>query len=258
MVLVFATVRLILFPGPHDKFRKTNAIGEASRMGMRYRWQHSSCVSEKSMSDFRFPAREGFMRPSARTAIIVVSVLFAYALSPVHLLGQFSQRPGPPQVRSHGNPAPRVNSITNAKQKPLPALQKSLAPQQPPVIGFGGSNPIFPTELSYASGGIGAQSVAAGDFNGDGIPDLAVANYCADSSCTSSSVNILLGNGDGTFQQAVSYNSGGYEPLSVAVGDVSQDGKLDLVVSHYCISFESCGQGVVGVLDRKSTRLNSS
>ena len=188
------------------------------------------------------------MRSSARTAIILVSVLFTYALSAVPLLGQFGQRPGPPQVRSHGNPSPRVNPITNAKQKHLPVVQKSLTPQKPPVIGFGGSNPIFPTELSYASGGLAATSVAAGDFNGDGIQDLAVANYCADSTCTSSSVNILLGNGDGTFQQAVSYSTGAYEAMAIAVGDVSQDGKLDIVVSHYCASFDACDEGVVSVL----------
>ena len=39
-------------------------------------------------------------------------------------------------------------------------------------------------------------SVAVGDFNGDGIPDLAVANY------SSNTVTILLGNGNGTFHAA--------------------------------------------------------
>lgn len=189
------------------------------------------------------------MRRPVKTAVIVVSVLFAYALGPVHLLGQFGQRPGLPPVRSHVNPSPRANQTGNAKQKPLHALENPLAaPQKPPVIGFGGSNPIFPTGLSYSSGGLGANSVAAGDFNGDGIPDLAVANYCADSNCTSSSVSILLGNGDGTFQQAVSYNTGAYEALAIAVGDVSQDGKLDIVVTNYCTSYAACGQGQVSVL----------
>ena len=42
----------------------------------------------------------------------------------------------------------------------------------------------------------------AGDFTGDGRTDLAVANY------DSNDVSILLGNGDGTFQNQVTYAVG--------------------------------------------------
>jgi hypothetical protein len=63
----------------------------------------------------------------------------------------------------------------------------------------------------------------------DGKPDLVVANYCANSSCTNGSVGVLLANGDGTFQAAVSYGSGGAS--SVAVADVNGDGKPDLLVA---------------------------
>ena len=45
-------------------------------------------------------------------------------------------------------------------------------------------------------------SVVVGDFNGDGKPDLAVANNF------SNNVSVLLGNGDGTFQAAVNYAAG--------------------------------------------------
>jgi hypothetical protein len=67
--------------------------------------------------------------------------------------------------------------------------------------------------------------VAVGDFNGDGIPDLATANT------HSNSVSILLGNGDGTFQNAVDYDAGP-GPASVAAGDFSHDGTLDLAVAN--------------------------
>ena len=66
--------------------------------------------------------------------------------------------------------------------------------------------------------------VAVGDFNGNGHPDLAVANR------SGNRVSILLGNGDGSFQPAVNYPVGA-NPLSVAVGDFNGDGKLDLVVT---------------------------
>src|ERR1700687_1415547 len=44
--------------------------------------------------------------------------------------------------------------------------------------------------------GINPISVAVGDFNGDGVQDLAVANLNSDN------VSVLLGNGDGSFQVA--------------------------------------------------------
>src|SRR6266436_6398742 len=68
-------------------------------------------------------------------------------------------------------------------------------------------------------------SVAVGDFNGDGVPDLVVADR------VSNNVSVLLGNGDGTFQTPVAFATG-TRPQSVAVGDFNGDGKLDLVVAN--------------------------
>ncbi|MGA2887460.1 MAG: FG-GAP-like repeat-containing protein [Terracidiphilus sp.] len=69
-------------------------------------------------------------------------------------------------------------------------------------------------------------SIAVGDFNGDGIPDLAVVNS------NSNNLTILLGNGDGTFKaNPVSPGTGSY-PVSVAVGDFNSDGKTDLAVAN--------------------------
>src|SRR5215813_3339195 len=74
------------------------------------------------------------------------------------------------------------------------------------------------------------RSVAVGDFNGDGIPDLAVAN--SQSFFSTGYVSVLLGNGDGTFQPARNLDVG-RSPYSVAVGDFNGDGKLDLAVANY-------------------------
>ena len=59
--------------------------------------------------------------------------------------------------------------------------------------------------------------VATGDFNGDGIPDLAVANANFAVNPAVSSVNILLGNGDGTFTLKSSIVTGN-NPLYITVG----------------------------------------
>ena len=70
-------------------------------------------------------------------------------------------------------------------------------------------------------------SVAVGDFNGDGIADLAIADLHA-------GVRILLGKGDGTFQSLVAYPTSlqsGMGANRVALGDFNGDGIADLVTS---------------------------
>ena len=72
--------------------------------------------------------------------------------------------------------------------------------------------------------GNGPNSVAVSDFNGDGIPDSAVANW------DDTTVTILLGNGDGTFTAATTSPEID-SPTSVTVGDFNGDGKADLAVT---------------------------
>jgi hypothetical protein len=74
------------------------------------------------------------------------------------------------------------------------------------------------------------------DFNGDGKLDLAHANL-ANSQNPDGTVSVLLGNGDGTFQTAVTYALGtNADPECVAVGDFNGDGKPDLAVAGYELS----------------------
>jgi hypothetical protein len=100
---------------------------------------------------------------------------------------------------------------------------------------LGNGDGTFQAARSFAAG-FGPDSVAVGDFNGDGHLDLAVANYGNPLHGDPSSVSVLLGNGDGTFQAARSFAAGS-GPRSVAVGDFNGDGKLDLVTANYAIDY---------------------
>jgi hypothetical protein len=95
-------------------------------------------------------------------------------------------------------------------------------------ILLGKGDGTFQSPQSYATG-TNPYSVAVGDFNGDGAPDLAVADY------GDNKVNVLLTNGDGTFQAATPYAVGspnvpGSQNIALAVGDFNADGHLDLAV----------------------------
>ena len=66
---------------------------------------------------------------------------------------------------------------------------------------LGNGDGTFQAQTTYATGAA-PNSVAIGDVNGDGRPDLVVANS------DSNTVSVLLGNGDGTFQAQSTYATG--------------------------------------------------
>ena len=89
---------------------------------------------------------------------------------------------------------------------------------------LGNGNGTFQAQQTFATGSGTHMSVAVGDVNGDGKPDLVVANL------GSNTVSVLLGNGNGTFQAQQTFATGS-SPSSVAIGDVNGDGNPDLVVA---------------------------
>jgi hypothetical protein len=87
--------------------------------------------------------------------------------------------------------------------------------------GDGTFKPAITTNLP-----VQANSVAVGDFNRDGKLDLVFTNS------SNNTVEVLRGNGDGTFQSNPLILPVGAGPSSVAVGDFLHNGKLDLAVTN--------------------------
>jgi Bacterial Ig-like domain (group 3)/FG-GAP-like repeat/FG-GAP repeat len=124
---------------------------------------------------------------------------------------------------------------------------------------FGNGDGTFGKATVYPTGLASPASVAMGDFNGDGTPDLAIAN-----GVPSGKVAVLLNNGHGTFQPPVIYRTEGRNAFSVAVGNLEPGAKPDLVVADGCDGFSgSCplGGGVsvlLGVAATTKTTVTTS
>ena len=109
-----------------------------------------------------------------------------------------------------------------------------------PEYPWGSFDDMVLVMLGHGSGGIGdgtflpptgyhvglrPQSVAVGDFDGDGSLDLAVPNMHDDN------VSFLHGHGDGSFSAPVNFPAGP-GPWGILARDLNQDGILDLVIAN--------------------------
>ena len=92
------------------------------------------------------------------------------------------------------------------------------------LIGKGDGTFAAPAEVSLPSGSFGPSQVLTADINGDGNADLIVVDSY------DSTIDVLLGNGDGTFTAAVD-PSISVRPACVATGDFNGDGKIDLAIA---------------------------
>ncbi len=139
-------------------------------------------------------------------------------------------------AQTQANSADHRTAMHHARQQKSGAL-----PQD-------GGNPLFLGGFYTYSGDSASESVAIADVNGDGKPDLIVANQGCPS-CGDAFVSVLLGNGDGTFQNPLEFDSGGVFTIFAAVADVNHDGKPDIILANYyggCTSGDC--NGTVSVL----------
>jgi len=92
------------------------------------------------------------------------------------------------------------------------------------LINAAAGNSKFKAAATIA-GNLTSTAILAGDFNGDGNPDIATADG------TVNTVTVFTGKGDGTFNASVSF-SVDQNAVSLAAGDFNGDNRLDLAVAN--------------------------
>ncbi|MTD44525.1 hypothetical protein GKE82_09535 [Conexibacter sp. W3-3-2] len=115
------------------------------------------------------------------------------------------------------------NAETPRTSRAAVVLAKATNDYVPRTAGTTGPNPV---------------SVAVGDLNGDGRPDLATANF------DSNTVTVLTKNEDGGYTASTAGTTGA-RPFSVAIGDLNDDGRPDLATADF-------GAGTVTVLTKNA------
>jgi hypothetical protein len=98
------------------------------------------------------------------------------------------------------------------------------------LLGNGNATFTAATGSPFAAG-VNPRSIVAGDFNGDGRPDVAVLNGGLGNS---SDVSVLLNNGSGVLTPVAGgpFLTGGANSATIAVGDFNNDGRPDVAIAN--------------------------
>jgi trimeric autotransporter adhesin len=149
--------------------------------------------------------------PGAVTPIFTAQQSYAVGTDPVSLAAGDFNGDGKPDLASANNGSNTISVLLN-----------TTAP--------GETSPSFTNQQAYTVD-VGPYSLAAGDFNGDGRPDLASANY------SSKTVSVLLNNTipGAAMPSFVPQQSiyTGVESVFGTVGDFNGDGRLDMAYANY-------------------------
>jgi hypothetical protein len=146
----------------------------------------------------------------ATTPSFTTAIPYAVGNTPLFVLAADFNGDGRPDLAVLNNNAKTVSVLLNT----------ALA---------GASTPSFGLQQTFAIGSGAAQMVTA-DFNGDGRPDLAVANFA------DNSVTVLLNTtpaGAATVSFSAQTLAVGSEPEGITAADFNGDGRPDLVVTNY-------------------------
>ena len=151
---------------------------------------------------------------TAKVAAVVVNLVGSFQISTV-----YGQSTGTQWVATFNDPG---------GASPLSDYQPTIdwgdgSTPSTGTIGYDTAAPF--TFASNLQTGNGPSAVAVADLNGDGNLDVVVAN------AADNSVQVFLGNGDGSFQSPVTYSLGSASPTALAITDLG-NGHLDIVTAN--------------------------